>query len=174
MFYSNTFETAEGNETAERSETANAVALAGDHNGVQVKAAIVDWLTAAGVTVTDLGVHDPAATVDYPPLCVELCREVTSGRSRFGIFVGGTGQGEVIACNKIRGIRAGGCHNLLTAEISRGHNDANVLVLGSKLMDTSEALAVVGKWLTTPFKGGRHADRLAMIDEIESRQPPTL
>ena len=166
MSYNNTFE------TVMRIGPANALAVACDHNGVEVKAAIVDWLTASGVTVTDLGVNDPAATVDYPPLCVELCREVTSGRSRFGIFVGGTGQGEVIACNKIRGIRAGACHNLLTAEISRGHNDANVLVLGSKLMDAPEALAVVGTWLSTPFKGGRHADRLAMIDEIESGQIP--
>ena len=145
-----------------------AIAIAGDHNGVGLKAAIGQWLSASGHTVADLGVHDPAVTVDYPPICVELCREVSSSRAVYGIFVGGTGQGEVIACNKIRGIRAGGCHNLLTAEISRGHNDANVLVLGSKLLDAPEAVAIVDRWLSTPFKGGSHAARLEMIEAIES------
>ncbi len=146
---------------------AGPVAVAADHNGVELKALIVSRLRDAGVTVDDLGTDDPEVVVDYPPLCVKLCRHVTSAKAQYGIFVGGTGQGEVIVCNKVKGIRAGGCHNTLTAEISRGNNNANVLVIGSKLLEPAQAWNVVDTWLSTTFKGGRHAERLAMIERIE-------
>jgi len=144
------------------------VAVAADHNGVELKALIANRLRFAHVTVDDLGTDDPDTVVDYPPLCAQLGRQVTSAKAQYGIFFGGTGQGEVIACNKIKGIRAGGCHNVLTAEVSRGHNDANVLVIGSKLLEPEEAWKVVETWLSTPFKGGRHANRVAMIEMIEA------
>ncbi|MGC8512838.1 MAG: RpiB/LacA/LacB family sugar-phosphate isomerase [Acidimicrobiales bacterium] len=143
------------------------VAVAADHNGVELKALIVSHLLNAGIAVDDLGTDDPDSVVDYPPLCAKLCRHVTSAKAQYGIFIGGTGQGEVIACNKIKGIRAGGCHNTLTAEVSRGNNDANVLVIGSKLLGPAQAWDVVETWLSTTFKGGRHAERLAMIEKIE-------
>lgn len=149
------------------------VAVAADHNGVELKALIADRLRCEGVSVDDLGTNDPDTVVDYPILCAQLCRHVTSSRARYGIFIGGTGQGEVIACNKIQGIRAGGCHNILTAEVSRGHNDANVLVIGSKLLGPEDAWSVVDTWLSTPFKGGRHAQRLAMIEAIETGGDPS-
>jgi ribose 5-phosphate isomerase B len=143
------------------------IVIAADHNGVALKSLIASRLRSAGLAVQDQGTNDPETVVDYPPLCARLCEEVTSARAQYGIFVGGTGQGEVIACNKIKGVRAGGCHNTLTAEVSRGHNNANVLVIGSKLLDPDEAWRVVETWLSTPFKGGRHAERVAMIEKIE-------
>jgi ribose 5-phosphate isomerase B len=89
------------------------------------------------------------------------------GRAELGIVVGGSGQGEVIACNKIAGIRAGLCPDVWHAEISRGNNDANVLVLGAKAIDPGLAEQVLTTWLTTPFKGAEHARRVAMIAALE-------
>jgi len=145
-----------------------ALALAGDHNGVILKAGLVDWLVGHGYRVDDRGVFDPDVVVDYPALCLDLCGQVLSGRARFGVFVGGTGQGEVIACNKVRGIRAGVCHSVLTAEVSRGNNDANVLILGAKTTTLELACEIMVTWLATPFKGGRHALRVAQIAQIEA------
>ena len=82
-------------------------------------------------------------------------------------MIGGSGQGEVIACNKIRGVRAGLAYSHFAVEISRGSNDANVMVIGTKVVDDDQALALVESWLATPFKGRRHADRVAMISELE-------
>jgi ribose 5-phosphate isomerase B len=142
------------------------IALAADHNGVALKARLADRLRADGHVVEDLGAHGPDV-VDYPPLCVALCDLVGAGRADVGIVVGGSGQGEVIACNKMPGIRAGLAYSTFAVEISRGHNDANVMVLGAKTVEATEAETLVDLWLATPFKGGVHADRVAQLRRLD-------
>jgi ribose 5-phosphate isomerase B len=105
--------------------------------------------------------------VDYPPLCAAVGRRVAAGTADRGIVVGGSGSGEQMACNKIAGIRAGVCHDLFTAEIARAHNDANVLILGAKIVAPALAEMITDLWLKTPFKGGRHAERLDQIAALE-------
>jgi ribose 5-phosphate isomerase B len=143
------------------------IAIAADHNGVVLKARLIEVLEAGGHEVDDRGASAHDEVVDYPPLCEDVCRRVADGRADRAIVVGGSGQGEVIACNKIAGIRAGLCPDVWHAQISRGNNDANVLVLGAKVIDAERALQVLETWLTTPFKGAEHARRVAMIAALE-------
>ncbi|MBW8706679.1 Ribose-5-phosphate isomerase B [Streptomyces sp. MBT84] len=142
------------------------IAIAADHNGYALKVRLTAWLTAQGHTVDDRGSHSEE-TVDYPPLCADVCRQVTEGHAERGIVLGGSGLGETVACNKIRGIRAGLCHDLWSTRISRGNNDSNVLVLAAKILAPENAEDIVGTWLTTPFKGGVHARRLEQIAALE-------
>lgn len=144
------------------------VALAADHNGVQLKSRLAGWLTARGHTVTDAGGHDPGEVVDYPPLCAAVSRMVASGAADLAIVIGGSGQGEVIACNKVRGVRAGLAYSQFAVRISRGNNDANVMVIGTKVVPDSDAFALVELWLDTPFNGGRHQDRVDQITALEA------
>jgi ribose 5-phosphate isomerase B len=143
------------------------IAIAADHNGVVLKARLVEVLRAAGHEVDDRGAHAHDEVVDYPPLCEDVSRRVVDGRADRGVVVGGSGQGEVIACNKVPGIRAGLCPDVWHAQISRGNNDANVLVLGAKVIDAERAEQVLDAWLTTPFKGAEHARRIEMIAALE-------
>jgi ribose 5-phosphate isomerase B len=145
------------------------IAIAADHNGVAMKAGLVAMLRGSGHDVTDLGAHGPGE-VDYPPLCAELCHHVVDGRAERGIVVGGSGLGETVACNKIRGIRAGLCPDLFHARISRGNNDSNVLVLGAKVVAPDLAGEIVTTWLETPFKGGVHQRRIDQIAALERDQ----
>jgi len=142
------------------------IAIAADHNGVPMKEHLIEWLVARGHAVNDRGTHD-AEVVDYPPLCAEIGAQVVGGRAERGIVIGGTGGGEAIACNKIRGIRAGLCHTVFLAEISAAHNKTNVLVLGAKVISDDEAVAITSTWLSTPFKGERHQKRLDQIAALE-------
>jgi len=146
------------------------VALAADHNGISLKTRLAAWLADRGHTVTDAGGHDPDEVVDYPPLCATVSRMVASGAAGLAIVIGGSGQGEVIACNKIRGVRAGLAYSPFAVRISRGNNDANVMVIGTKVVSDDEALELVELWLATPFNGGRHADRVAQITALEENQ----
>jgi ribose 5-phosphate isomerase B len=142
------------------------IAIAADHNGIAMKAHLIEWLTAEGHEVDDRGAHD-AEIVDYPLLCADIGRQVTEAHAERGIVVGGTGGGEAIACNKIRGIRAGLCHSVFLAEISSAHNNTNVLVLGAKVISPQEAVQITSTWLATPFKGDRHQRRLDQIAALE-------
>jgi ribose 5-phosphate isomerase B len=144
------------------------IALAADHNGVALKARLTGWLTERGHEVSDAGSHDPHAVVDYPPLCAAVSRQVADGRADLAIVVGGSGQGEVIACNKVRGIRAGLAYSRFAVQISRGNNDANVMVLGTKVVSDEEALELLELWLATPFKGAEHARRVEQISALEA------
>jgi ribose 5-phosphate isomerase B len=146
------------------------IAITADHNGVVLKRRLVDWLTARGHDVDDRGPTDPHQVVDYPPLCVDVCAQVVQGTADRGIVLGGSGMGEVIACNKVHGIRAGLCSDLWSTSISRGNNDSNVLVLAAKVIDPELAEQVLSTWLDTPFKGGVHAGRLAQIAALERTQ----
>ena len=143
------------------------VAITADHNGVELKSRLSDWLAGRGHQVDDRAGHVGDEVVDYPPLCEDVCRQVLDGRADYAIVIGGGGSGETIACNKLRGIRAVLCHSVWGAEIGRGNNDANVLVVGAKVVDPELAEQIVDAWLTTPFKGGPHATRLEMIAALE-------
>ena len=147
------------------------IALTADHNGVAVKARLVVLLRGQGHVVDDRGAHDSTHVVDYPPLCLDLCLQVVGGAVDRGIVVGGTGQGEAIACSKVRGIRAGLCQDVFGTEISRGNNDSNVLVLGAKVVSPELAEQLVTVWLSTPFKGGVHRRRIDMISALERGEP---
>jgi ribose 5-phosphate isomerase B len=144
------------------------VALAADHNGVRLKSRLAGWLTGRGHTVTDAGGHDPEEVVDYPPLCAAVSRMVAAGTADLAIVIGGSGQGEVIACNKVRGVRAGLAYSRFAVQISRGNNDANVMVIAALVVPDEEAIALVELWLDTPFNGGRHQDRVDQITAMEA------
>ena len=143
------------------------IAITADHNGVTLKERVISWLEAHGHEVEDRAADVGAEPVDYPPLCEDVCRRVLDGDADFAIVVGGSGSGEAIACNKIRGIRAGLCLDLFVTEIARGNNNANVLVTGAKIVTPELAEQIVEKWLATPFKGERHQKRLDQIAALE-------
>jgi ribose 5-phosphate isomerase B len=143
------------------------IAIAADHNGVALKARFVAWLTAQGHEVDDRGAAESTEVVDYPPLCEDVCRRVVDGSVDRGIVIGGSGSGEAIACNKIRGIRAGLCPDLWHTEISRGNNDSNVLIVGAKVVGPELAEQILQTWLETPFKGAEHQRRIDQIAALE-------
>lgn len=145
------------------------IAIASDHAGFRLKALVVGHLRQAGHEPRDLGT-DSEEPVDYPPFCAAAARAVVEGEARFGIVIGGSGQGEAIAANKVRGARAALCHDETTARLARLHNDANVLSLGARILGTELALAVVDTFLAGTFEGGRHVPRLAEITAIEDEE----
>jgi ribose 5-phosphate isomerase B len=150
------------------------IAIAADHHGIALKAQLIARLTAQGHDVDDRGAHHADGTaVDYPPLCADVCGRVVDGHADRAIVVGGSGMGELIACNKIRGVRAGLCHDLFTTEISRAHNDANVIVIGAKVLSREQADEIIDLWFSTPFKDGRHRHRLDQIAALERGEPLT-
>ena len=143
------------------------IAITADHNGIALKQHLIGWLEAHGHEIDDRAPEVGSDVVDYPPLCEDVCREVLAGRADFGIVVGGSGSGEAIACNKIRGIRAALCLDLFVAEIARGNNDANVLVTGAKVVSPELAEQILETWLATDFRGERHQGRLDQIAALE-------
>jgi len=143
------------------------IAIAADHNAVSMKSRLSAWLDDRGHQIDDRGVRDAGAVADYPPLCADVGARVVNGPDDFGIILGGSGCGEQIAANKIRGVRAALCHCVFTAEIARAHNDANVLVMGAKVVAPDLAERILAVWLATPFKGGRHQLRVDQISALE-------
>ena len=145
------------------------IAIASDHAGFRLKSTVSGHLRAAGHTVTDLGTYseDP---VDYPMFCAAAARAVVRGETDVGIVIGGSGQGEAIASNKVRGARAALCHDETTARLARLHNDANVLSLGQRIVGPDLALAVVDVFLSTRFEEGRHVPRLEQVHQIEDQE----
>jgi ribose 5-phosphate isomerase B len=145
------------------------VAIGSDHAGFRLKEKLEQFVKELGHEVDDLGTQDQEPT-DYPPICAAVARAVRDGRADRGIVVGGSGQGEQIAANKVRGIRAALCNDLFTARLSRAHNDANVLSIGARIVAPALAREVVALWLDSPFEGGRHLRRVQQIAEIESEE----
>lgn len=143
------------------------IAIAADHNAVSMKSRLSAWLEERGHQTHDCGVDDVGEVVDYPPLCADVGNRVVAGDADFGVILGGSGSGEQIAANKVRGVRAALCHCVFTAEIARAHNDANVLVMGAKVVAPDLAERILTVWLTTPFKGGRHQLRVDQISALE-------
>src|SRR5207249_1061274 len=125
-------------------------------------------LSSLGHTIDDHGT-DSEASVDYPPICIAVGRAVAEGRADRGIVLGGSGQGEQIAANKVPGIRAALCNDLYTARLSREHNDANVLSIGGRIVAFGLADEILTVWLATPFDGGRDQRRLDQISAAEKR-----
>jgi len=144
------------------------IAIGADHAGYLLKEHLKQTLTRLGHTVEDLGTGSEAP-VDYPPICIAVGRTVADGRADRGIVLGGSGQGEQIAANKVRGIRAALCNDLYTARLSREHNDANVLSMGGRIVAFGLADEILELWLRTEFEGGRHQRRLDQIKEQELR-----
>ena len=142
------------------------IAIGADHAGFPLKQHLIATLARLGHVVHDHGTHSEAA-VDYPPICAEVARLVTTGKADRGIIIGGSGQGEQIAANKVHGARAALCNDLYTARMSRAHNDANVLAIGARIVACGLADEIVAVWLDTPFDGGRHQRRIDQIAEIE-------
>jgi ribose 5-phosphate isomerase B len=147
------------------------IAIGADHAGFELKEHLKGVLSAAGHEVADLGT-DSTAPVDYPPICAAVAREVVTARAERGIVIGGSGQGEQLAANKVRGARASLCNDLYTARLARLHNDANVLSIGARVVGTGLAEEVLRTWLETDFEGGRHARRVAQLAEIEAGELP--
>jgi ribose 5-phosphate isomerase B len=142
------------------------VAVGADHAGYRLKEHLKGTLQRLGHEVRDFGT-DSDAPVDYPRICAAVGRAVVSGEVDRGIVVGGSGQGEQIAANKIAGVRAALCLDLFTARLSRSHNDANVLALGARILAPPLADEIVQVWLATSFDSGRHATRVQQITELE-------
>jgi ribose 5-phosphate isomerase B len=142
------------------------VAVACDHAGYLLKEALTAFLREEGHEVLDFGT-DSEEMVDYPDYSAAAARAVVEGRAERGIVLGGSGQGEQLAANKVRGVRAALCNDLYLAELSRRHNDANVLTIGGRIVAPALAKEIVRVWLATPFDGGRHARRLEQVAEIE-------
>ena len=143
------------------------VAIGSDHAGFVLKTHLSETLRSLGHDVVDYGT-DSEKPVDYPPICADVGRSVVKGETDRGIVLGGSGQGEQISANKVRGIRAALCNDLYTARMSREHNDANVLAIGARIVAAPLADEILTLWLTTPFEGGRHERRIALIHEIEN------
>jgi ribose 5-phosphate isomerase B len=142
------------------------IAIGADHAGFPLKQHLIATLRRLGHDVDDHGTHseDP---VDYPAICAGVGRAVVRGQADRGVVVGGSGQGEQIAANKITGVRAALCNELYTARMSRQHNDANVLAIGGRIVGPGLADEIVALWLTTAFEGGRHQRRVDQISAIE-------
>jgi ribose 5-phosphate isomerase B len=144
------------------------IAIGADHAGFPLKEHLVATLARLGHTVDDRGTFNEAPT-DYPPICADVARVIVAGQADRGIIVGGSGQGEQIAANKVHGVRAALCNDLYTARLSREHNDANVLTLGARIVAFTLADEIVALWLITEFEGGRHQRRIEEIAEIEKQ-----
>ena len=140
--------------------------MAADHAGFALKEALKGFLQEGGHEVTDLGT-DSGERVDYPSFCAAAARAVVNGEAERAVVLGGSGQGEQIAANKVRGARAALCNDTHLARLSRLHNDANVLAMGGRIVAPELAREILELWLTTPFEGGRHVPRLEQIAEIE-------
>jgi ribose 5-phosphate isomerase B len=145
------------------------IAIGGDHAGYPLKQHLIGVLKEDGHDVDDLGTHseDP---VDYPIYCAAVARAVVGGDADRGIVLGGSGQGEQISANKVRGIRAALCNDLYTARMCRAHNDANVLSIGARIVAAELADEITRVFLSTSFEGGRHVRRLEEITDIENEE----
>jgi len=140
------------------------IAIGSDHAGFAYKERIREILTKSGHQVTDFGTYSDARC-DYPKFIRPVALAVARGEYERGIVLGGSGNGEAIAANRVKGIRCAIAWDLRSAKLSREHNDANVLSLGQRMMSIEEAFEIVELWLKTPFEGGRHADRIKQLDE---------
>lgn len=142
------------------------IAIGSDHAGFELKEHLVTMLRAQGHDVADHGTHS-TESCDYPPICAAVGRTVRDGNADVGIVLGGSGQGEQLAANKVRGVRAALCNDLYTARMARGHNDANVLSMGARVVGVGLAEEIVATFLSTPFEGGRHQRRVDQLMALE-------
>ena len=145
------------------------ISIGSDHAGFDYKQRLVDYLTSAGHEVIDHGT-DSSVSTDYPLFIIPTAESVARGEAERGIVLGGSGNGEAIAANKVKGIRCALCWNADTAELARRHNNANVLSIGERMIPFDTVLEIVEIWLRTPFDGGRHQRRIEELDRYEAGQ----
>ena len=145
------------------------LAIGADHAGYELKQHLIQYLSSKGLLVADHGT-DSTESVDYPEICANVARAVRDGKAEIGIVLGGSGQGEQIAANKVHGVRAALCNDLYLAEMARSHNNANVLSMGGRVVSAQLAEQIVDKFLSTEFEGGRHERRVAQLSEIEKSE----
>ena len=139
------------------------IAIGSDHAGFEYKEKIKHLLNQLGHEVKDFGTHS-TESVDYPTYIRPVAEAVARGEFERGIVLGGSGNGEAMVANKVRGVRCGLCWNVESAKLNRQHNDANMLSLGQRMMPLETALEIVKIWLATPFEGGRHVKRIQQIE----------
>jgi ribose 5-phosphate isomerase B len=144
------------------------IVIGSDHRGLDLKRRLLQSLRDAGYEVIDAGPDSPES-VDYPDYAFKVAQAVGSGQAHRGVLLDGTGIGMCIAANKVHGVRAAPCHDPITAEMSRRHNDANVLCLSADLLGEDLVGRMVHLWLETPFEGGRHARRVDKIIQFEKQ-----
>jgi ribose 5-phosphate isomerase B len=144
------------------------IAIGTDHRGFSLRAKLVDLLHQLGHEVVDIGTYSPDA-IDYPDIAAQVADKVSRGEVERGILVCGTGLGMCIAANKFPGVRATPCHDDITAELSRRHNDSNVLCLSADLLGERLIDRMIEIWLAAPFEGGRHQRRVQKITDLEHR-----
>jgi ribose 5-phosphate isomerase B len=144
------------------------VGIGSDHRGLQQRVWAAGAIRISGAEPVDFGTHS-TESVDYPDIAVEVARAVASGAIQRGVLICGTGIGVSIAANKVAGVRAAVCHDLHTAEMSRRHNDANVLCLPGDALDQQQLETIVKLWLGTAFEGGRHARRVEKLRELDAK-----
>lgn len=140
------------------------IAIGCDHGGLEIKNAIIEDLKNKGIEYIDLGTNT-SDSVDYPVYAKKVCAEITSGRCEKGILCCGTGIGMSIAANKVKGIRAAVLSDSFSAEMTRKHNNSNVLCLGGRVIDSAKAVELANIFLNTEFEGGRHENRVAMLED---------
>ena len=148
------------------------IALGADHAGYGLKEALKAWLINHGYQVLDLGTHS-TESVDYPDYAALVAESVADHKVERGLLICGTGIGMCIAANKVRGARAAPCHDSITAELSRRHNDSNILCLSADLLGEELIERMIRIWLETPFDGGRHARRVEKIMKYEGGEGRT-
>ena len=146
------------------------ISLGSDHAGFEYKQALAEMLRMQGHDVIDCGTHSADST-DYPLWCIPAAEKVASGEAEKGIVVGGSGNGEAIAANKVKGIRCAIAWSDETAKLASQHNNANVLSIGERMVSLETAKRLVDLWLSTPFEGGRHLKRIEELAKYESGQP---
>jgi ribose 5-phosphate isomerase B len=146
------------------------IAIGSDHAGFDYKQRLINHLTDQGHEVADHGTHNPDAT-DYPLWIIPTAEAVARGEAERGIVLGGSGNGEAMSANKVKGVRCALCWNDETAELSRLHNNANLLSIGQRMISFEIALRVVDKFLNTDFEGGRHLARIEKLSRYEAGQP---
>jgi ribose 5-phosphate isomerase B len=144
------------------------IAVGTDHRGFPIRSKVIELVKQLGHEVLDVGAFSPDA-VDYPDVAADVAHRVSHGEVDRGILVCGTGLGMCIAANKVPGVRAAPCHDDITAEMSRRHNDANILCLSADLLGERMIDRIIETWLATPFEGGRHARRVDKITALEQR-----
>jgi len=139
------------------------IAIGSDHAGFKYKGKIKQFLTGLGHAVDDFGT-DSEEPVDYPLFIRPVARAVARGEAERGVVFGGSGNGEAMAANRVKGVRCALCWNAETARLARQHNDANIISLGQRMVPEAAALEIVRTWLETPFEGGRHLRRIQLLD----------
>ena len=147
----------------------NRIIIGSDHTGFRLKNILFKFLIEKGYQVIDAGTYDENSC-DYPDYAKKVALSVVTGESDFGILIDATGIPSAITANKIKGIRASTCYNTFSAKSSRAHNNANVLVVGSKALGEETIKEILNEWLSTKFEGGRHQKRLDKINDIENNK----